>query len=162
MFRGVHKFCKFTVFQTGTVNLSSIELNWALYATTDKNLQFHLRLLISLSRHSPPIEADSRHFYDFCANFFAYNLPIERTNAIDLREISYNKGKLVLQIRSGDFLRWKVFRILFYLFAPFDDLKQILTGNVLISNRRFARDLCLNPSFRDYRASNRFKKIPKG
>ena len=27
---------------------------------------------------------------------------------------SYNKGKIVLQIGSGDFLRWKVFRILFF------------------------------------------------
>ena len=66
MFRGVHKFCKFTVFQTGTVNLSSIEFNWALYATTDKNMQFHLRLLISLSRHSPRHSGRQIIWGDFC------------------------------------------------------------------------------------------------
>ena len=91
-----------------------LSFDWCVFLQVLIIARFHLQLLISLSRHSPSIEADSRHFYDFCANFFAYNLPIERTNAIDLREISYNKGKLVLQIRSGDFLRWKVCRILFF------------------------------------------------
>ena len=94
-----------------------LSFDWCVFLQVLIIARFHLQLLISLSRHSPPIEADSRHFYDFCANFFAYNLPIERTNAIDLREISYNKGKLVLQIRSGDFLRWKVCRILFFFFV---------------------------------------------